>query len=648
MSAIDEMRALIKQLNYHSEQYYKYDKPVISDGEYDKLYDRLAALEKETGTVLDDSPTVRVGGGTLKEFKQYRHSHKLYSLDKCQNFEEFMAWYNRTLKSLGGAFALSAEYKFDGLTLNLVYEGGKLVSAATRGNGEVGEDVISQVKTIKNVPLTIGYKGHVEIQGEGIMRLSVLKKYNETHAEPLKNARNGAAGAIRNLNPKVTAERNLDVMCYNVFGDTEFETQARMQDFLKENGFTAGDYFRIIENPEDIESELERLNEVRPRLDFLIDGIVFKINDVEKREILGETEKFPRWAIAYKFKADEVTTLLKDVIWQVSRTGKLNPLAILEPVELAGVTVKRATLNNYADLQKKNIKIGSRVFVRRSNDVIPEILGVAEDTPESRIVEKPEICPYCGAPVYGEGVFLYCSNNETCAPRLVARLSHFAAKSAMDIDGFSEKTAELLLNELNISEFSDLYALKKENLVGLEGFGELKADNLINAIEKSKNCTLSDFIFALGIKNIGKKASKQLEARFGTLEAVKAAAIEELTELDDFGLIMAESVRQYFDDPANIEQINKLLAAGIVFKSEEKKEGVFSSRTVVLTGSLSNYKRSEAEKLITERGGEISSTVSKAVNLVVAGEDAGSKLQKAEKLGIEIIDEQKFTELLGL
>lgn len=645
MSVLEEMQNLVKELNFHAEQYYKFDNPVISDGEYDKLYDRLVALEKETGFVLPDSPTRRVGDDVLKEFKQYRHTHKLYSLDKCQSYEELLAWRARTEKALGRKYDMTAEYKFDGLTINLTYENGELVSAATRGNGLVGEDVTSQVKTIKNVPLTIDYKNHVEIQGEGIMRLSVLEKYNRTHDEPLKNARNGAAGAIRNLNPKVTAERRLDVMCYNVYGP-RFDTQAEMQEFLKEQGFETGDYFRIVKTDSDAEKCVEELEKKRPTLDFLIDGIVFKINEVELRDILGETEKFPKWAVAYKFKADEATTVLRDVIWQVSRTGKLNPLAVLDPVELAGVTVKRATLNNFADYEKKGLKIGSRVFIRRSNDVIPEILGIASHTSESREIEKPKFCPYCGAPVEEKGVFLYCTNNETCAPQIVQKLTHFAEKGAMDIEGFSDKTAELLLNELKVRDFSDIYKLRKEDLTGLEGFGDLKAGNLIASIEKSKNVGLSDFLYALGIKNIGKKAAKQLETRFKTLNGVMNAGFEELTAIDDFGEVMAKSVVEYFSDEAKRQEIDKLTALGINVKNAEKKEGVFSGINAVLTGSLSGYKRSEAEKLIVERGGECSSSVSKAVNLVIAGEEAGSKLEKAKKLGIKIIGEDEFTRML--
>ncbi|MEG1985580.1 MAG: NAD-dependent DNA ligase LigA [Clostridia bacterium] len=645
-NVLEEMQALVDDLNYHAKQYYKLDKPVISDGEYDKMYDKLVLLENEAGFSLPNSPTKRVGGEIVAEFKQYKHTHKLYSLDKCQSISEFYVWYAKTEKSLGEMPELSVEYKFDGLTLNMVYENGMLISAATRGNGEVGEEVTEQVKTIKNIPLSIDYKGHIEIQGEGIMKLSVLKSYNEMSVDQLKNARNAAAGAIRNLNPKVTADRKLDVMCYNVFGDVEFSTQLEMQEFLNKHGFETGDYFKLLNNPQEVENVIETISKCRDDLDFLIDGIVFKLNNVHQREMLGETEKFPRWAVAYKFEADEATTLVKDVIWQVSRTSRLCPLAILEPVDLAGVTVQRATLNNFADLQKKDIKIGSRVFIRRSNDVIPEILGIAEHTENTVDIIKPDKCPYCGSPIRAEGAFLYCTNTETCVPQIVAKLSHFASKGAMDIDGFSEKTAELLYVELGVAEFSDLYELSAEKLVGLEGFAELKTQNLLLSISKSKLTSLANFIYALGIKNIGKKAAKQLEISFSTLENIMKATIDDLVKVDDFGEITANNVVDYFTKPENIAQINKLISLGITFNATELKTGIFSGKNVVLTGSLQKYKRSEAEKIIVELGGVISSTISKSVNLVIVGEEAGSKLAKAEKLAIEIIDENAFDAIL--
>lgn len=642
---LEEMQKLVDQLNYHAKLYYKNDAPIISDGEYDLLYDKLIALEKDTGFVLPNSPSRRVGDEIVSEFKPYKHSHKLYSLDKAQSVDELRAWYTRTTKALGIAPTLTVEYKFDGLTINLVYEKGALISAATRGNGEVGEDVTAQVKTIKNVPLTIDYVNRLEVQGEGIMRLSVLKKYNEKNTEQLKNARNAAAGAIRNLNPKVTASRKLDVKCYNVFAEG-FHSQGQMNSFLEKQGFETGDFFKTIEGLDDIEEVINQIEANRPHLDYLIDGIVFKVDDVSLREDLGQTDKFPRWAIAYKFKADEATTIVKDVVWQVSRTSKLNPGAVLEPVELAGVTVRHATLNNLADIQKKGIKIGSRVFIRRSNDVIPEILGVAEYFDDDREIETPTKCPYCGAPVRAEGAFIYCTNDVSCAPQIVDKITHFASKSAMDIDGFSEKTAELLLNERGVKDYSDLYELTDESLRNLDGFADLKIKNLLSSIEKSKNAKLANFIFALGIKNIGKKASKQLEKAFKTYDNLKNATVEQIVELDDFGEITAQSVVDYFQNEANLAQIDKLFSLGVKLFEMEEKTGALTGKNVVLTGSLPTLKRSQAEHLIVENGGAVSASVSKSVNLVVAGEDAGSKLEKAQKLGIEIINESQFLKLI--
>lgn len=647
---MDRMKELVELLNRYAELYYTYDAPVVADAEYDKLYDELRALEEFTGVVLPNSPTKRVGGEILSEFVEYRHSHRLYSLDKCQSKEEFALWLGRTEKALGYLPELTVEFKFDGLTVNLVYENGKLAAAATRGNGFVGEDITAQAKTIGNVPKRIAYKGHVEVQGEGIMRLSVLEKYNaENPDDQLKNARNAAAGAIRNLDTRVTAKRNLDVMCYNAEGDPDFLTQCEMRDFIRKNGFGNVEYFRTVKTCEQAYAAIDEIEALRPTLDFLIDGIVFKVNDVSAREILGETEKFPKWAVAYKFKAEEATTIVKDVIWQVSRAGKLTPLAVLEPVELCGTTVRRATLNNYGDILKKKVKIGSRVFIRRSNDVIPEILGVAEDYENSREVEKPKFCPECGSPVREENVFLYCTNNVDCAPQIVSKLTHFAEKGAMNIEGLSDKTCEQLYNDLGVKRFSDLYALTFDGLMSLDGFKDKKAQNLLDSVEKSKATTLAKFLYALGIPNIGEKAAKQLAARFKTLDAVKNATESEITQIDDFGEIMAKSVTDYFKKADNLEQLALLEGYGVHFEDGTVKaleNQNFEGLRVVLTGSLSEFKRSEAAKLIEERGGEVLSSVSSKCNLVVAGEEAGSKLQKALSLGIKIISEEEFKKML--
>lgn len=648
MDKLARMKELVSTLNEWARLYYEEDAPVVADAEYDRLYDELRNLEKEVGYSLPTSPTHRVGGAPKGKFEQSKHILRLYSLDKCQSKEEFYDWCNRIVKTVGYLPTLTCEYKFDGLTLNILYENGKIVKASTRGNGEVGEVVTAQVNTIQKLPKTIEYKGRIEIQGEGILRLSRLNEYNLTASEPLKNARNGAAGAIRNLNPQVTAQRGLSFFAYNIgYSDKTFATQTEMREFLKAEGFETEGDFEKVNDAESAMKYADRTGEKREKLDYLIDGVVFKVDDVHLRDEIGFTEKFPKWAVAYKFKADEMTTTLQDVEWQVSRSAKLNPIAILEPVDIGGVTVSRATLNNYGDILKKKVKIGDKVFVRRSNDVIPEIMGVAIENPNAVAIKKPHECPVCHAPVKEVGAFLYCTG-DNCAPQIISKLDHFASKDAMDIDGFSEKTAELLYNETHVEDAVDLMNLNATDLFGLEGFGDKKIGNLLGAIEKSKHTTLDRFIFALGIDGIGKKTAKDLVKRFRTLETLQNASLADLGAVDGIGEILANNVFEFFRDSNNVDFVGRLLKSGITFEEAEQKSGVFSGMKVVLTGSLPTYKRGEATKLIEDNGGEVAASVSKTVNLVLAGEDAGSKLEKAQKLNIKIIDEQQFKQMLGL
>ncbi len=645
---MNRQRELVDVLNKWAYEYYVLDAPTVSDKEYDALYDELERLEKESGEVYPDSPTRRVGGEPIKGFEKHTHIARLFSLDKAVSTEELTAFLTRVEKGVQGQKVYTVEYKFDGLTVCLTYDKGKFVRATTRGNGVVGEDVTAQVLTIKSFPLTIPYDGTLEVRGEAVIRLSVLEKYNQTAAEPLKNARNAAAGAIRNLDPRITKERGVEIYFYDVNYASEGPPMSQMKAnaFLKMNKFKVFPYFRVCDSEEEVLAAVAEIDEKRKSLDVLTDGAVIKLDDAYLREELGYTDKFPRWALAYKFEAEEVTTLVKEVIWQVGRTGKLTPLALLEPVELGGATVARATLNNFGDITRKDVKIGSRVLVRRSNEVIPEILGATEHYAESKEIEKPTRCPACGSELEEVGAHLFCPNL-FCQPRIVAALDHYAGKNAMDIDGFSASTALLLAEKRGIIKPSQLYAITKETFDNLEGFQEKKISNLLRAIEKSKTPTLDAFIYAVGIDGVGRVAAKDLAARFECMEALQNATLEELVALENVGEITANAILAYFADEENKKELAALQAAGVApVWSTEKKEGVFSGHSVVLTGTLSGYKRSEAQKLIEERGGTCQSAVTAKTTLVLAGEEAGSKLAKAQKLGIKIITEEEFNQML--
>ena len=642
------MRSLVDYLNKTAYEYYVLDTPSISDAEWDGLYNQLLAMEKETGTVLPDSPTHRVGGAPLAAFTQHRHISRLWSMDKAQREEELNAWFDRTEKlwAQNGTLpplSYGVEYKFDGLTLNLTYEDGLLTQAATRGNGEVGEAILPQARTVRGVPLSSPWKGRIEVQGECIMRLSALEAYNKTAAEPLKNARNAAAGALRNLDPAVTASRNLSAFFYQVgtIDNPPYHDQVGMVQFIKDQGFPVSPYFETSDSREGVISLIRAIEEQRPNLDFLIDGAVIKVMDQQTRTMMGFTDKFPRWAVAYKFAAEENTATLEKVTWELGRTGKLTPLAHVSPVDFAGVTVKKATLNNAGDIQRKKLTLGCTVWIRRSNDVIPEILGSVEDGIVGKPIETPEKCPACGGPLTWRGAHLYCLNRETCRPQAVARLAHFASREAMDITGFSEKTAGLLYDTLGVRDPADLYSLTVEQLQALDGFQDKRAQNLVNALEDSKHCPLSRFLLAIGIPNIGRRTARDLSAAFGTLENVRKATMEALVAMDDVGEIVAQSVIDFFSFPENNRMIDRLLAAGVTPQSEQKQQGgAFTGLTMVVTGTLPTFSRQEAEAFIRDHGGVAAGSVSKKTAYVVAGENAGSKLTKAQSLGIPVISEE--------
>lgn len=644
----NRVRFLIDTLNKWAYEYYVLDNPSVADREYDALYDELRAIEESTGEVEFDSPTKRVGGEPVKGFERHAHVHRLYSLDKSVTYEQLTAFFTRIKKVVPDPH-FTVEYKFDGLTMCLTYEGGRFVRATTRGNGVEGEDVTAQCLTIKSFPLTIAYKGLLEVQGEAVIRLSVLEEYNKTAREQLKNARNAAAGAIRNLDPKVTAERKPEILFYNVnyMSEGELATQEAHFEFLKDNGFKVFPFLRVCSTEEDVISAVEEIEVERKSLDVLTDGAVIKLNDATVREQIGYTDKFPRWAMAFKFEAEEAETTVNEVRWQVGRTGKLTPLAEVEPVDLGGVTVRRATLNNLGDIKKKDVKINSRVLIRRSNEVIPEILGCIGHTDNSVEVQKPEICPFCGQPLTETGANLFCTNRY-CKPRIVATLTHFASKGAMDIEGFSEAAATLAHDVLKVTRPSQLYSLTADDLAKLEGFKDKKIKNLLTAIEKSRTVALDRFIFALGVDGVGKVASKALAERFKSVEALSGATEEELVALDDIGEITARAIVGWFADGANREEVKELLK-NVTVKTVEKSvdSGIFGGQSVVLTGTLAEFTRGEAQKIIEENGGVCQSSVTSKTTLVIAGEAAGSKLAKAQKLGIKIIDEAQFKEMIA-
>ena len=644
---MDRMREICDILNKWAYEYYVLDDPSVSDKEYDRLYDELKELERVSGVRLPDSPTRRVGGDPVKGFERHAHIARLYSLDKAVSDDELSAFFTRVEKA--GKTQFTVVYKDDGLTVCLTYEKGNFVRATTRGNGVEGEDVTAQALTIPSFPLKISYQGTLEVRGEAVIRLSRLQEYNEKHPEePLKNARNAAAGAVRNLDPKATARRRVEILFYDVnyMSENPVNTQTEAREFMKREGFAVFPYFKVCEDFDEVKSAIDEIEIERKNIDYLTDGAVVKANDENVRAAMGYTDKFPRWAIAFKFEAEEAESVVENVIWQVGRTGKLTPLAEISPVELAGATVRRATLNNYGDLQKKDVKINSRVLVRRSNEVIPEILGAVSHTEGSIPVEKPAFCPYCGSAVKEIGANLFCSNRY-CPPRIVQKLTHFCSKNAMDVEGMSEATLTLLMEKRGVKNFSDLYGLDKESFAGMEGFRDKKADNLLNAIQKSKRIPLDRFLYALGISGVGRVAARDLAA-FGSVERISNLTEEELVAVEDVGEITARGIAEFFRDGENQAEISRLFKAGVTpFTEEKKRGGVFAGETVVLTGSLAAMSRSEAQKIIEAEGGVAAGSVSGKTTLVVAGESAGSKLEKAKKSGVKIIGEEEFLKLLA-
>ena len=654
---IDILIEKIEYLNYH---YYTLDEPLVSDGEYDQIYDELRKLEEETGYVRDDSPTQIVGGEILDKFEKHFHITKLLSQNKAQTHEELEAWidrcnrlrdeYNRNHDDKLAELEYIMEYKFDGLTVNLTYNNGLLVNAATRGNGTVGEEISAQVRTIRSIPNKIKEESLLEIQGEALMPLSELTRYNEENELQLKNARNAAAGALRNLNTKETAKRKLTAYFYSIpTNNLDFASEEDMLEFLKDQGLLIHPYHKKVHNLEEMVKELDYIEEERKNIDILTDGVVIKINDKKTQEVLGSTNKFPRWSIAYKFEAEEYTTTLREVVWNVGRSGKVTPSAILDPVEFSGATVTRATLNNYDDIIRKKVRIGSKVFIRRSNYVIPEILGVVDENQEgTKEIEKPSKCPYCGSELIQGNVHIICPNSISCKPQLLARMEHFTSRNAMDIEGLSEKTIAQLMEELDINEVDDIYDLTYDDLINLDRFGDKKTKNLLNAIEASKKVDLNSFIYAIGIPNVGERTSRDLANKFKNFDSLRHASSEDLSDIDDIGEITAQNIIEYFRDPNISKSIDNLLEKGIEI-SEVKADNNSDSlndMTFVITGTIDNYKRDDIKKLLESNGAKVTGSVSKNTDVVLAGEKAGFKKDKAQDLGIEIYEDDRLYDFL--
>ena len=656
------MEELVTELNRYAYEYYILANPSVTDQEYDKKYDELTTLEKELNYRLSYSPTQRVGNVVLSEFKKYKHKAALWSLGKAQTIKEIEDWHKRNLKFINEYNNNATEKlpelkyivtkKFDGLTVNLSYDDkGIMVTGATRGNGEIGEDVTAQVKTIKSIPLKINSNNFLEIHGEAVMTTEAFEKYNSTAAVPLKNLRNGAAGALRNLNVVETAKRGLSAFFYDI-GYKEgqpFKTYEEMLNFIKEKGFPMDDYIKVCYSISDIENEIKYIEDIRFDLNYDIDGLVIAIDDIRTRELLGYTVKAPKWAIAYKFEAQETTSKLIDVEWNIGKSGRVSPTAIIEPVELAGVTVKRVTLNNMDDIKRKGVKLGAEVFVRRSNDVIPEIMGVVESSLEgAQEIIPPTHCPSCGSELHQDGVHIFCDNTLGCKSQLVKTIVHYSSRNAMNIEGFSERTAEQLFEKLNIKSISDLYKLEYEKLLDLDKFGPKKAQNLLDAIEKSKECDLAAFIYALSIPNVGVKTAKDIVKEFKTLENIKNAKFEDLVKVPDVGDIVAACIINFFKEERIVSVIDELLNIGVnpSYEETETTESVFNNKTVVATGSLKNYSRTEIKNKLESLGAKVSGSVSKKTDYVIAGEAAGSKYDKAVELGIKILTEEEFEKMI--
>ncbi len=650
---IEQLRA---DLEYHSRKYYVDDSPEISDFEYDRMLRELEMLESENPEFYSPlSPTVRVGGAVLDGFSEVIHTVKMESLQDAFSYDELRDFEGK-VKSVGNC-SYVVEHKIDGLSVSLEYRNGEFLRGSTRGDGIVGEDVSENLKTISSIPLRLTERiPYLEVRGEVYMPRSSFIELNnlrEEAEEPLfANPRNAAAGSLRQLDSKITAQRKLDIFVFNIQQIEGIEVKTHIDGLmlLKRLGFKTIHNEKSFESIDDVIEEIERIGESRGELPFDIDGSVVKINELDMRDLLGSTSKYPKWAIAYKFPAERKETKLEKIEIQVGRTGALTPLAYLQPVRIAGSTVSRATLHNYDYIVEKDIKIGDTVIIEKAGDIIPAVVEVIKDkrTGEEIIFKMPNACPECGAEVVRlDGESAYKCTGINCPAQRKRHIIHFVSKSAMDIDGLGPAVIEQLLENNLINDASDLYYLNKEEIASLEKMGEKSADNLLNALEKSKNNELSRIITALGIHYIGEKASKVLAVYAKSMDKLISATEQELTDIPEIGPVMAKSIKDFFENQDNIAFIERLENAGVVMNNVTNavSDNRFFGKTFVLTGTLEEFTRNEASAVIESLGGKTSSSVSKNTSYVLAGKEAGSKLDKANALGVTVISEQEFKEM---
>lgn len=662
MSAQKRIEELISLINYHNEKYYNQDSPEIEDFEYDNLMKELIKLEEENPELKrNDSPSNRVGGKPLDKFEQVVHKIPMLSLSNAYSWEDLKDFDSRVREAAGSDVEYVVEFKIDGLSVGLNYNNGIFESGATRGNGIVGENITKNLMTIKNIPLNIDEKGELTVRGEVYISkkdFEEINKIQEEQDQPLyANPRNLAAGSLRQLDSKLTAKRPLDIFIFNLedINSKQFKTHSESLEYLKQLGFHVSPEFKVFKTMDEIIEYIKYWTEHREDLGFGIDGMVIKVNNLAQREQMGYTAKSPRWAIAYKFPAERKETKLLDIVVEVGRTGTITPTAVLEPIRLAGTTVSRATLHNEDYINEKDIKINDTVLVQKAGDIIPQVVEVIKEkrTGEEIEFKMPEECPVCGEPtVRLEGEAAVKCINISCPAQIRRGIIHFASREAMDIDGLGESIITLLLKQDLIKDISDLYYLKKEQISVLERMGDKSATNLINAINKSKKNDLWRFINGLGIKLIGTKAAKILASEFKDLDKLMNATEQELINLEEFGQTMADSVVEFFKEEKNISVIEKLKEAGVNTKLIESDDAdipkIFEKMKIVLTGTLPTLKRNDAKEMIEKRGGKATSSVSKSTSFVLAGEEAGSKLTKANDLGIKVIDEEKFLQLIDL